>query len=279
MAEIGKISQLKVLRKVSYGAYLDGGELGEVLLLKKHLPETCETGNIIEVFVFIDSEDVLQATTEKPYATIGEFVCLKVAANSSAGSFLTWGLQKDLFVPLTEQQDIMEEGESYVVYVYLDRINQRTIATTKLDKFLDKEEPVFDDYEQVNLLVCGKTDLGYKVIVNSRFWGLVFSNEVFQKIKLGQRLKGYVKLVREDLKLDITLYPSGYEKVDQISLEILRRITELGGSSSITDKSAPEEIYAQFEVSKKIFKKAIGALYKKRLITINRDFIKLVDHS
>jgi predicted RNA-binding protein (virulence factor B family) len=275
MAEIGRINKLTIKRKLDYGAYLDGGESGDILLPKKYVPKKCQPGDEVEVFVYVDREERLRATTQKPYATVGQFAKLRVVANSSSGAYLDWGLQKDLLVPKREQHAKMEEGKSYVVFVFLDKKTNRIIASSKLDKFLDLQSPNYDEGEEVDLFICYKTDLGYKAVVNNSHWGMVYKNEVFQKLHIGQQLKGYIKIIREDLKIDISLQQSGYQRVDNISQSILKTIKDFGGSIAVTDKSPPEDIYSLFGVSKKTFKKAIGALYKKRLITIDTNGIKL----
>jgi predicted RNA-binding protein (virulence factor B family) len=275
MVEIGRINKLTIKRKLDYGAHLDGGESGDILLPKKYVPEKCQPGDEVEVFVYVDREERLRATTQKPYVTVGQFAKLRVVANSSSGAYLDWGLQKDLFVPKREQHAKMEEGKSYVVFVFLDKKTNRITASSKLDKFLDLQSPNYDEGEEVDLFIYDKTDLGYKAVVNNSHWGLIYKNEVFQKLHIGQQLKGYIKIIREDLKIDISLQQSGYQKVDNISKSILKTIKDLGGSIAVTDKSPPEDIYSLFGVSKKIFKKAIGALYKKRLIIIDTNGIQL----
>lgn len=274
MAAIGRINKLTVKRMRDYGAHLDGGDSGDILLPKKYVPKECRPGDEIEVFVYADREERLRATTQKPHATVGQFATLRVLANSPSGAYLDWGMEKDLLVPKNEQQSKMEEGTSYVVFVFLDKKTNRITASSKLDKFLGLHSPNYETGEEVDLLICDKTDLGYKVIVNNSHWGMVYKNEVFQRLHTGQRLKGYIKLIREDLKIDISLQQSGYQRVDDISRNILKKIKDLGGSITVTDKSPPKDIYAMFGVSKKTFKKAIGTLYKKRLITIDADGIK-----
>ena len=275
MVEIGRINKLTIKRRLDYGAHLDGGESGDILLPKKYVPKKCQPGDEVEVFVYVDREERLRATTQKPYVTVGQFAKLRVVANSSSGAYLDWGLQKDLLVPKREQHAKMEEGKSYVVFVFLDKKTNRITASSKLDKFLDLQSPNYDEGEEVDLFICYKTDLGYKAVVNNSHWGMVYKNEVFQKLHIGQQLKGYIKIIREDLKIDISLQQSGYQRVDNISQSILKTIKDLGGSIAVTDKSPPDDIYSLFGVSKKIFKKAIGALYKKRLITIDTNGIKL----
>lgn len=275
MVQIGRINKLTIKRKLNNGAYLDGGESGDILLPKRHVPMKCRPGDEIEVFVYSDKENRLRATTQKPYATVGQFAKLRVAANSSSGAYLDWGLQKDLLVPKREQHAEMEEGKSYIVFVFLDEKTNRIAASSKLDNFLNLLPPDYDEGEEVDLIINGKTDLGYRVIVNNAHEGMVYKNEVFQKLFIGQQLKGYIKKIREDLKIDLSLQKPGYQAVDGISQAILNTIKDHGGRIAVTDKSAPEDIYSLFGVSKKTFKKAIGALYKKRLITIDTNGIRL----
>ncbi|NOR10188.1 MAG: GntR family transcriptional regulator [Desulfovibrionaceae bacterium] len=275
MAQIGRVNKLAIKRTRDDGAHLDGGELGDILLPKKYVPEKCQPGDEIEVFVYADGEDRLRATTQKPYATVGQFAKLRVVANSSSGAYLDWGLQKNLLVPKREQLAKMEEGKSYVVFVFFDKKTNRITASSKLDKFLSFQTPNYDEGEEVDLFIYDKTDLGYKALVNNSHGGMVYKNEVFQKLFIGQQLKGYIKKIREDLKIDLSLQQPGYQKVDDISQTILKTIEDLGGRITVTDKSPPEDVYSLFGVSKKTFKKAIGALYKKRLIIIDTNGISL----
>ena len=252
-----------------------GGESGDILLPKRYVPAKCRAGDEVEVFVYVNKEDRLRATTQKPYATVGQFAKLRMVANSSSGAFLDWGLQKDLLVPKREQHARMEEGKSYVVFVFLDAKTNRITASAKLDKFLGLEPPDYDEGAEVDLLICDKTDMGYKAVVNNAHWGMIYKNEVFQKLHIGQELKGYIKKIREDHKIDLHLQQSGYEKIDAISRTILKTIKNHGGRIAVTDKTKPEDIYTLFGISKKTFKKAIGALYKKRLVTMDTNGIKL----
>ncbi len=276
MVEIGRINKLRIKKMRDYGAHLDGGESGDILLPKKYVHPKSRPGDAVDVFVYEDREGHLRATTQKPHATVGQFARLRVVANASPGAYLDWGVQKDLLVPKSEQREKMEEGKSYVVFVFLDTKTDRITASSKLDKFLGMEPPNYEAGEAVDLLICEKTDLGYKVIVNDAHWGMVYKNEVFQKLQIGQTLKGYIKLIREDLKLDVSLQPSGYQRVDPVSQTILKTLKESGGSIAVTDKSPPAAIYDLFGVSKKTFKKAIGILYKKRLITMDTRGVRLV---
>ena len=275
MAQIGRINRLTVKRVRDYGAHLDGGESGDILLPKRYVPKECRPGDTVEVFVFIEGRNRLRATTRKPYATVGQFASLRVKANTASGSFMDWGLDKDLLVPKREQQTGMAEGHSYVVHVFLDEKSGRITASAKLERFLNLQPPEYSEGEEVDLLICGKTDLGYKAIVNNAHWGMLFKSDVFGDLRIGRQLKGYIKKVRPDYKIDLLLQKPGYEKVDKISRLILKTIKKHGGRIEVTDKTPPEEIYALFGVSKKTFKKAIGALYKKRLVTLDADGIRL----
>ena len=276
MAEIGRINKLRVTRKRDYGVHLDGGDSGDILLLKKYAPENCKPGDELEVFVYGDGPKRLRATTQKPYATVGQFAKLRVAANTSSGAFLDWGLQKDLLVPKKEQHARMEEGKLYVVFVFLDEKTGRITASAKLDKFLSLQPPDFAVGEEVDLVIYDRTDMGYKAIVNNTHGGMLYKNEVFRKLHIGQELKGYIKKIRADNKIDLSLQQPGYQKIDAVSRSILKTLKDHDGRIAVTDNSAPDDIYALFGVSKKTFKKAIGALYKKRLISIDANGIKLV---
>jgi len=275
MAEIGRVNKLTVKRVREYGAHLDGGESGDILLLFKSVPEKCRAGDELEVFVYVDKEGRLRATTQIPKATAGQFARLPVVASSAAGAYLDWGMQKDLFVPKSEQLARMVTGKSYVVFITLEGETNRITASSKLDQFLSRQPPDYAEGEEVDLIIYEQTDLGYKAVVNLAHGGMVYKNEVFKKLEIGQELKGYIKKIRDDHKIDLSLQQAGYQAVDDISKSILNTIKEHGGMVAVNDKSPPEEIYAMFGVSKKVFKKAIGALYKKRVITIDPKGIKL----
>lgn len=258
-----------------YGIHLDGGELGDVLLRGTYAVPRYQIGDKIEVFVYVDRDQRLIASTQKPYAVVGDFAKLRVVANSTAGAFMDWGLENDLFVPKSEQQENMRENKYYVVFIFLSGKSNRITASSKLDKFLDLQPPKYEEGEKVDLIVYAETDLGYSAVVNSSHSGMIYFNEVFQELVIGQRLQGYIKKVREDGKIDLRLQQTGSRGVDDISQTILETLKRRGGMVAVTDKSPPEDVYALFGVSKKVFKKAIGALYKKRLIIIDTDGIKL----
>lgn len=277
MVQIGKMNRLSIKAKDSDGLYLDGGESGDIFLRAKHAAQKHQTDDEIDVFVYIDKEQRLLATKQKPYAIVDEFAKLRVVATSAAGAFMGWGLKDDLFVPKSEQQNTMKEGESYVVFVFLSEKTNRITASSKLDKFLNKLPPEYVEGEEVDLLVYAWTNLGYSAVVNSSHVGMIYENEIFQNLAIGQRLKGYIKKLRDDFKIDLRLQQTGYQRVDDISQTIFDTIKGCGGMVAVTDKSPPQDIYALFGVSKKVFKKAIGALYKKKLIIIDDSGIKLLD--
>jgi len=276
MAAIGLINELEVVKEVDFGVYLDGGPHGEILMPKRYVPEGCKPGDTLEVFIYLDSEDRLVATNEKPKAIVGDFALLEVVSVTNVGAFLDWGLPKDLLVPFREQQQRMEAGKSYLVYVYLDNESQRIVATSKLDKCVDNIPVDYEIGEEVDLLIAGQTDLGFKAIIDNSHWGMLYKNEVFQPLKTGQKLKGFVKTIREDEKIDLSLQKEGYEKIDDISQSILNKLAAQNGFLPLTDKSSPETIKQTLHISKKNFKKAIGALYKQRLISIEENGIKLL---
>ena len=279
MIQVGKVNRLSITGKRSDGVHLDGGKLGDILLKGKYAGKKYQPGDEVEAFVYVDRDLRLLATIQKPYAVIGEFAKLTVVGTSSAGAFLGWGLEDDLFVPKGEQQSNMREGKSYVVFIFLSEKTNRITASSKLDKFLNQQPPQYAEGEEVDLLVYAETDLGYNAVVNSSHVGMIYENEVFQKLHIGQRLKGYIKKIREDLKIDLRLQQTGYQRIDDVSQAIFNTIKGSGGMVGVTDKSPPEDIYDMFGVSKKVFKKAIGALYKQNLILLDTDCIKLSEEN
>lgn len=275
MIQIGKYNTLTVVKLVDFGVYLDGEERGEILLPNEYVPVNCSPDDDVKVFIYFDSEDRIIATTEIPNIQVGEFAYMKVVATSSVGAFLDWGLRKDLLVPFREQREPMINGLSYLVYAYVDRETERIVATSKIEKYLDQVPPLYKPDQEVDLLIARKSELGYNVIINNTHWGLIYQNEIFQTLKIGQKMKGYIKGVREDEKIDVILQKPGYEKIDGLSGLILEKIRDNGGVLDISDKSAPEEIYSLFGCSKKNYKKAIGSLFKQQLITIGENEIRL----
>ncbi len=276
MVQIGRFNILSVVKTLDFGIYLDGGKLGEILMPTRYVPEDTEIGDELNAFIYLDSEDRLIATTEFPKAQVGEFALLKVVSVNNYGAFLDWGLMKDLLVPYREQAMTMELGKEYLVYVFLDDETNRIAATAKLDKYLDNIMPEYEEGEEVDLIIANQTDIGYNAIVNSKHWGLLYANEVFSELRKGQVITGYVKKLRDDDKIDLTLYKPGYEKVEGIAGDILNRLKESAGFLPISDKTDAEIIYLKLGISKKNFKKAIGSLFKQKLITIEDSGIRLV---
>lgn len=276
MAEIGKYNTLKVVKEVDFGVYLDGNEHGEILLPNRYVPENINEGDSLEVFIYLDSEDRIIATTEEPLATVDEFAYLEVKAVTSLGAFLDWGLPKDLLVPFREQKTKMEEGKKYIVYIYFDIESKRIAASAKLDKFVDNLPVEYEEEQKVELLIVNKTDLGFNAIIEDAHYGVLYANEIFTNLTTGQRIFGYIKKIREDEKIDLSLYKPGYQQIDDTSEIILDYLKNNNGKLLLTDKSTPEEISNTFGISKKNFKKAIGNLYKRKLINISDDGISLV---
>lgn len=273
--KLGKYNQLEVVKSVDFGVYLNGGDDGEILLPTRYVPEDCKPGDMLNVFIYLDNEERLIATTLQPYVQVGEFACLEVAWVNEYGAFLDWGLMKDLFVPFREQKMKMQKGHRYVIHAHLDEESYRIMASAKIEKFLSKDMPSYQSGEEVEIMAWQKTDLGYKVIVDNRFSGLVYQREIFQSLEPGMKMQAYVRQVREDGKIDLTLQKDGFQKVDDFSNVLLQYIKDQGGHTSFNDKSAVEDIYETFGVSKKTFKKAVGDLYKKRLVLLVEDGIRL----
>ena len=262
-----------MVKKVAFGVYLDGGEQQEILLPKRFVPEGLDVDDEVEVFIYHDNEGRLIATTQRPLATVGEFQWMKVNQVTSAGAFLEWGLMKELLVPYREQKAEMIAGRWYLVYVYLDFITQRVVASARIDKFLDNLPPRYEYNQEVDLIVADETELGYKVIINHLHRGVLYRNEVFRTLRKGEKTIGYIKAVREDEKIDVSLQPLGYDKVEGIAQQILQALEQNNGTLPLHDKSDADEIYALLGCSKKSFKKAIGSLYKQQLITLGENGI------
>lgn len=277
MIEIGRSNELRILRNTSVGLYL-GDESGEeVLLPNKYCPEKFELQNKIEVFVYHDHEERKVATKIKPKILLNEFELLQVTAVTNVGAFMDWGLEKDLLVPFREQRHKMQEGKWYIVYLDVDRKTDRLYASNRIDDILQNRVLTVELGEEVSLFVFQKTDLGFSVIVNNIHKGLLFRNEIFKELNIGDKIIGFVKNIREDNKLDISIQRIGYENFNDCNSELIfRKLVENEGFLPVTDKSSPEEIRRQFGISKKAFKKSIGALYKQRKITILPEGIKSI---
>lgn len=275
MADIGKYNTLKIVKILDFGAYLDGGNGLEILLPIRYVPENAEPDDEVEVFIYHDNEGRIIATTARPLATVGEFQYMEVVDVNNAGAFLEWGIMKNLLVPFREQKMPMREGKWYLVHVRLDHVTGRIMASARVDKFLNNVPAEYKINQEVDLLVADETDLGYKVIINNAHWGLIYYNEVFQRLERGEHLKGYIKEMREDEKIDVSLTPLGYQKVEGIAGIILDTLKVQGGYIAVHDKSEPDLIYSLFRCSKKAFKQAIGALYKQGLIQLEPNGIRL----
>lgn len=276
MAEIGKINHMYVVKEVDFGIYLDGGDLGEILMPKRYVPEGTQPEDTIDAFIYLDSEDRLVATTEKPLAMVEEFALLEVVSVTPIGAFLNWGLPKDLFVPFREQRQPMEQGKKYLVYVYLDTNTKRIAASSKIEHYLDNIPVDYDEGEDVDLIIVNETDLGYNAIIDNCHLGVIFKNEVFQPLNPGDRISGFIKKIRYDGKIDLCLQKIGYEKISAFADKIISELEKNKGFLPLTDKSSPDEIYKAFKISKKNFKAAIGALYKKRMIALEENGIQLL---
>ncbi|MFT5789575.1 MAG: putative RNA-binding protein (virulence factor B family) [Shewanella sp.] len=277
MIEIGKPCKLEVVKKVEFGVYLDAKDLGQVLLPSKVVPKECHVGDMVNVFLYLDSEDMVIATTKRALGQVGQFAFLEAKVNGPYGAFLDWGLDKDLLLPFGEQHREIEEGKSYLVRIYTSHVDDRIVASSKIDRFLDTTEPTYEDGEEVSLIIGGTTDLGFKAIINHSHWGVLYTNEVFTRLSFGQKIKGFVKRVRSDGKIDLSLQKGVKEELDQHSTTILFKLKQAGGFLPLNDKTDAEIIYSQLSMSKKAFKKSIGGLYKKEQITISPDGIRLVD--
>lgn len=276
MVESGKLNRLRVIRKTDDGVWLDGMGAGDIFMPRSYAQKTFMVGEDVDVFIFSGPDDHLLATTERPLALPGEFALLKVASVTPVGAFLDWGLKKDLLVPFSEQKEKMEEGKSYIVYVFTDKITGRIVASSKLNRFLNRQPADLEEGQRVELLICSQTEIGYKAIIDNSCWGVIYKNEIFQPIKKGQRLPGFIRKVRDDGKIDLCLQKPGHEKIVDVSDKIIDALKARGGFIGITDNSPAEVIYRMFGVSKKTYKKAVGALYKKRLITIGENGIQLI---
>ena len=275
MVSIGEFNEMEVLRETSVGFFLGDGEGYEILLPNKYVPEGLDVADRIVVFVYRDGEERPIATTLKPYIELDEFAALTVRDISEHGAFLDWGLEKDLFVPFREQSKKMEVGERHLVFLYLDEESDRLVASSKIDRFVSNEELTVAEDEKIEVVVWSKTDLGYKVIVNGDHEGLLYHNEVFSDLNVGDGMYGYVKKIREDNKLDVTLSEKAHLTIEPNGKLIFDRMQEAGGFLPLHDKSDPELIKKEFKMSKKNFKKAIGSLYRQRLIVMEKDGIRI----
>lgn len=275
--KLGDYNRLTIVKEVDFGMYLDGGDEGEILLPKRYVPENCKPGDELEVFLYLDQDERLIATTQQPLAKVGEFACLEVAWVNQYGAFLNWGLMKDLFCPFHEQKQRMEIGNRYVVAVFIDEESYRIAASAKVEHFFATDFPPYRPGEKVDLLVWQTTDLGFKVIIDHAYPGLVYRSQVFKSIRIGDSLQGYIMGVRPDGKIDVSLQPHGRQQTTNFAETLLQYLKDHDGFCELGDKSDAQDIKHRFEVSKKVYKKAIGDLYRRRLITLEDAGIRLVE--
>ena len=276
MAILGQRNQLSVLREAPPGVFLDGGPLGEILLPRRYITPEAGPGSVLDVFVYRDSEDRLVATTETPLAMVGEFAFLRVlSVRPGLGAFLDWGLSKDLLLPRREQTGFLREGELLVVYVFIDPKSDRIVASARLDRWLDRTPPTYRPEQPVNLLIAGETPLGYNAIIESAHWGLLYRSGLALPLRVGDTMRGFVREVRPDGKIDLALDRAGYVRVKPLSEQILEALAAAGGRLPFHDKSSPEEIREKFGVSKKDFKQALGALYRARRVVLDPAEVRL----
>lgn len=275
MISIGTRASLRIIREQPFGLFLDAENLGEILLPRREMPKEWVIGGEVDVFIYLDSEDRLVATLKKPRVIPGEFAKLTCIALTPVGAFLDWGLPKDLLVPFRKQKNRMEVGKDYLVKVLVDEESRRIVATTRIARHIDKIPASFATGDEVDLTVYGKTPMGYKAIIDNSHTGLIFANEVFQELALGEKLKGWIAGVRADGKIDLSLHPPGRSRVDDLEKQIMGELVARGGFWALTDKSPAEEIYEELGVSKRTFKQTLGALLKKRLVTQTETGIRL----
>jgi uncharacterized protein len=278
MINLGQFNKLEVIKLVDFGVYLDGGE-DEILMPQKYVPERTEVGDVLYAFIYRDSEDRLIATTQKPLACVGDIVLLKVVDTNRFGVFLNWGLEKDLMVPFSQQNKKMVVGNSYVVKVYIDEQTNRILASARIERFLNYQTKDLEEGEAVDLLPFEYTDLGIKTVVNNQYLGMLYHTELFKPIKLGLPKKGFIKKVRSDYKLDVTLNRQGYGEVLDCKDILLQKLRESNGFLPLTDRSEPEVIYEQLHMSKKVFKKAVGGLLKDKKVNLLNDGLQLIEAS
>lgn len=274
LVELGRVNTLSVVKEVEFGYYLDGQDLGEILLPNNATETLLAVGDSVEAFIYKDSEDRLIATLKAPKAQVGEIANLKVSAVTSIGAFLDWGLEKELLVPFAEQSERMEEGKSYLVLLYVD-VSNRIVASTKLDKRLHREPVNYAPHQQVEIVIVDHTDIGYKAAINGAHWGVLYRNEVFKELRVGYKTKAYINRVREDDKIDLLLEKPGYAHNDELANKIVKFLKQNDGFTHVSDKSSPEIISRLFGVSKKKFKQSIGNLLKAGTISIESDGIRL----
>ena len=260
----------------TFGIFLDGGHEGDILMPKKYVPEGTKVGDMIECFLYLDQDERLIATTEKPIAKANEFAFLECSWVNEYGAFLDWGLMKDVFCPFREQKRKMEIGNSYIVHIHLDEESYRIVASAKIENYFSQEKPAYRHGEEVEIMIWQKTDLGFKVIIDNKYPGLIYQGQIFKHVTTGDRMTGYIDNIRPDGKIDVTLQPTGRKLTADFAETLLEYLHDNNGVCPLGDKSDAEDIKRTVQVSKKTFKKAVGDLYKRRLITISPEGLKLV---
>lgn len=277
MVEIGKFAELEIEKIIQQGAYLlSGDDTPSILLPNRYIPEGAEVGDMVKVFIYRDSEDKIIATTDIPFAIADEFAFLKVKSQSNFGAFMDWGLMKDLLVPFREQKEKLVTGEYYLIRIYVDKLTNRIVGTQHINKFLRDNEITLTEGDETDIIICDETDFGYKVIVNQKHWGMIYKNQIFSEILPGQKTKAWVKLIRDDGKIDISLQQPGYKEVLSAEEKIIKLLENQNGFSDLNDNSLPDEIYTELQISKKVFKKAIGKLFRENKIMITENGIQLI---
>ena len=278
MLRIGQFNRLAVIKELDFGFYLDSEDdrWGEILLPRKAAPKGCSLYDNLDVFIYFDSDDKIIATTKRPHIMVGQFNLLRVSSVEKVGAFLDWGLSRDLLVPFGEQKIRLQAGRSYIVHAFVDDRTGRIVGSTRINKFLDREPANYETGQMVELLVARETELGYTAIVNDAHWGFLYHSEIFQDLRIGKKTRGYIRNVREDGKIDLSLTAVGYDKIQGIAETILNHLARNDGFLPLTAQTSPRELSDRFGVSKKNYKKALGALYRKRLVTIEPEGIRLV---
>ena len=276
MLQAGSFYTLEVIKHVDFGIYLMFND-EEILMPKRFVPDGIQEGDTIEAFVYHDNDGRLIATTQEPYGEVGDIVMMEVAGKTKQGAFLKWGIMKDLFLPLSQQRSIIREGGKYLVYIYVDEQTGRIAASEYISRYLNNEELTVQEGDEVDLIVWRKTDIGFAVIINNAHEGLVHDNELFQDLSIGQQLKGYIKSIQEGNKINVSLGKKGYQRIESETDKVWRMLQENNGYLPYHDKSDPDEIYDYFQMSKRAFKMATGALYKQRKITFTKTGIKAAD--
>ena len=275
MIEIGYNNTMQILRSTPNGLMLNGEDLGEILMPKRYVTPEMKVGGEVEVFVYTDSEDRLVAITDMPIAHVGQFAWLECVQTSKVGAFLDWGLEKDLLLPFSEQKDKPSVGRKCFVYIYLDQNTNRIVASQRLNRFMDPREPRYQHGDRVEIFIHQRTELGFKVIVDNAHWGMIYNSEMFRPVRSGEYTYGFVNKIREDNRIDVMLEKSSAKLVDSSEEAILQKLNEHGGYLPYSDKSSPEDIMRVFGISKKVFKKAIGGLYRQHIILIEEDGIRV----